>query len=212
MHVSLRILMASSAMFLAGSLNGALAAFNKAKDWPCIQREVPKISPGMVWSGSAIDPEDKSWSSDSAVAAKVAKVSSRREKVEDVIALIDQYASELKEDRAHVLTALFTGVLQNLNAERRQVMAGIKRFARRQSALADMIKKHSVEHEELSGKASLTEEERRRLTELQEQLAWDIRIHDERERSLRYVCETPVLIEQRLFKIGRHISQLLAQN
>jgi len=33
----------------------------------------------------------------------------------------------------------------------------------------------------------------------------DTRIYDEREQSLTFVCEQPVLLEQRLFKIGREI-------
>jgi len=48
--------------------------------------------------------------------------------------------------------------------------------------------------------------------ELNEQIDWDTRIYEEREQSLRYVCETPVLLEQRLFQIGRHVSQLVSQN
>jgi len=46
---------------------------------------------------------------------------------------------------------------------------------------------------------------------LSEQLNWDTRVYDEREQSLRYVCETPVLLEQRLFALGRHIAEHLAQ-
>ena len=37
---------------------------------------------------------------------------------------------------------------------------------------------------------------------------WDERIHTDRQRSLTYVCETPVLLEKRLYAIA----QLLQQN
>ena len=40
---------------------------------------------------------------------------------------------------------------------------------------------------------------------LEEQQLWDTRIYDEREQSLVFVCEQPVLLEQRLFRIGREI-------
>jgi hypothetical protein len=196
---------------LAGTADVADAARGQG-DWPCIQREVPEISAGVVWSGGAIDAEDQSWSSDEKIAPKVAEVSSRRKTVEEAIAAIDQFAATLAEDRNRLLTGLFVGVLQNVNAERRKIMGGIKRYARKQAALANRIKERSIQRAELSRKDSPTEEEKRKLAELDEQITWDTRIYDDREQSLRYVCETPVLMEQRLFQIGRHISQMVSQN
>ncbi len=166
----------------------------------------------MVWTGSPIDMTDKSWSSDAEVAVKVAEITSRRHTVEDAIAIIDGFAAVLTQDRAGRLTALFKGVLQRVNAERAQIMAGIKRYARKQAALADTIKAHAAEQTAIQVKAPVSEEDKRRLADLDEQLAWDIRIYEEREQSLRYVCEMPVLLEQRIFQIGRHVSQLVAQN
>ena len=181
-------------------------------DWPCVQREVPQISTGMVWTGGAIDADDQSWSSEPRVAPKVLDVTSRRKTTEEALAVIDEFASGLKEDRPRLLTALFTGTYQRLNAERAHIMAGIKRYARKQAALAELIKDRSTQRAELSRKASPTDEDRRKLAELQEQITWDTRIYDERDHSLRYVCDVPVQLEQRLFQIGRHISQLVSQN
>jgi hypothetical protein len=198
-------------LVLAGASNSADAARGQG-DWPCVQREVPEISAGVVWSGGDIDPEDRSWSTDEKIAPKVAEVSSRRKTVEEAIASIDQFAASLTEDRNRLLTGLFVGVLQNVNAERRKIMGGIKRYARKQAALANRIKERSIQRAELGRKDSPSEDEKRRLAELDEQITWDTRIYDDREQSLRYVCETPVLMEQRLFQIGRHISQLVSQN
>jgi hypothetical protein len=195
----------------AGTADIAGAARGQG-DWPCVQREVPEISAGVVWSGGAIDPEDRSWSTDEKIAPKVAEVSSRRKTVEEAIAAIDQFAASLTEDRNRLLTGLFIGVLQNVNAERTKVMGGIKRYARKQAALANRIKERSIQRAELSRKDVPSEDEKRKLADLDEQITWDTRIYDDREQSLRYVCETPVLMEQRLFQIGRHISQLVSQN
>jgi hypothetical protein len=181
-------------------------------DWPCIQREVPQVSPGMVWSGGPLDAEDQSWSSEPRVAPMVLEVTSRRKTPDEAIAAIDAFAASLKEDRASLLTALFAGTFQRVNAERSQIMAGIRRYARKQAGLAELIKQRSLQRAELSHKSSRTEEEQRKLAELTEQIEWDTRIYEERDQSLRYVCETPVLLEQRLFQIGRHISQLVTQN
>ena len=37
-------------------------------------------------------------------------------------------------------------------------------------------------------------------------LDWDQRIFTERQQSLTYVCETPVILEQRLFALGRALA------
>lgn len=191
---------------------GSARAAAAQSDWPCIQREIPQISPGMVWSGGTIDAEDKGWLSDPRVAPKVLEVVSRRKTPEQAIAVIDEFAAGLKEDRTSLLTSLFAGTFQRINAERAQIIAGIKRYATKQTALAQRIKEQSIQRADLSHKKPLTEEEQRKLSELNEQIGWDTRIYDERAQSLRYVCETPVLLEQRLFQIGRHISELVSQN
>ena len=36
---------------------------------------------------------------------------------------------------------------------------------------------------------------------------WDTRIFEDRRRTISFVCEVPVLIEQRLFALGRTIQQ-----
>jgi hypothetical protein len=210
-HWHLSLAAALVLLLLAAAASDAAAARDQS-DWPCVQREVPQISAGMVWTGGAIDANDQSWSSNEKVAPKVAEVTSRRKTVEEAIGSIDQFAAGLKEDRGPVLTALFTGVLQTINNERRKIMAGIKRYARKQSAVADRIKQRSIERAALSQKESPTEEDKRRLAALDEQLAWDTRVYDERRQSLSYVCETPVLLEQRLFQIGRHVSELVGKN
>jgi hypothetical protein len=200
------------AIVAALGLSSAARGAGAQNDWPCIQREVPQISAGMVWSGGPLDAEDKSWSSEPRVAPKVLDVTSRRKTPEEAIAAIDEFAASLKEDRASLLTALFAGTFQRINAERSQIMAGIRRYARKQGALAELIKQRSAQRAELNQKPSRTDEEQRKLAELNEQIEWDTRIYEEREQSLRYVCEAPVLMEQRLFQIGRHISQLVSQN
>jgi hypothetical protein len=194
---------------LAAAVPDMALAARAQSEWPCVQREVPQISPGTVWSGGPLDADDQSWSTDEKIAPKVAEVSSRRKTTEEAIAAIDAFAADLKEDRAKVLTSLFAGVLQNVNSERRRIMAGIKRYARKQAALADRIRDRTKTRAELDLNASPSEDDKRKLAELDEQISWDTRIYDEREQSLRYVCEVPVLMEQRLFQIGRHVSQMI---
>lgn len=199
------------ALVLAGMPRSAEAASGSSPDWPCIQREVPEISAGMVWPGDPVDAEDTSWTQDQDVANVVQRLTSRRNSIEDALKIVDDFAAGLKENRVQKLRAAFVGTLQRINAERRQIMGGIKRYARRQAALADQIKTKSLEEASLSRQSPLTDENRRRIGELREEIEWDTRIYEERERSLTYVCETPVLLEQRLFQIGRHVAELIGK-
>ena len=205
------ILLIASAFLLAGAPCNAEAAFGSSPDWPCIQREVPEISAGMVWPGDPLDADDKSWMKNQDVANIVQKLTSRRSSVEEALKIVDEFAASLKENRVQVLRAVFIGTLQRINAERRQIMGGIKRYARRQAALADQIKAKSLKEASLSRHSPLTDENKQRLSQLGEEIAWDTRIYEEREQSLTYVCEAPVLLEQRLFQIGRHISELIGK-
>ena len=209
MRISRLMVTAIPAMFLAGTLDRSEAASSASKDWPCIQREVPQISAGMVWTGDPVDANDKSWTKKQSVANVVQKLVSRRSSVEDALKITDAFAASLKESRREDLQAVFVGALQRINAERQQIMGGIKRYARRQAALADQIKAKSQEEAELTRKTAKTEAEKQRLSQLSEEILWDTRVYEEREQSLTYVCETPVLLEQRLFQIGRHISELI---
>ena len=48
-----------------------------------------------------------------------------------------------------------------------------------------------------------------KVDELISRVEWDTRIFDERNKTIGYVCEVPVLIEQRLFALARAIQQSL---
>jgi hypothetical protein len=43
------------------------------------------------------------------------------------------------------------------------------------------------------------------LAAAEDRYNWDVRVFSERQQSLPLACEVPVLIEQRLFALGREI-------
>ena len=49
-----------------------------------------------------------------------------------------------------------------------------------------------------------------RVDALEEQLDWDQIIYTDRQRSIQYICETPVLLERRLFGIAQMLQQVVA--
>ncbi len=49
-----------------------------------------------------------------------------------------------------------------------------------------------------------------RVDAIEEQLAWDERIYSDRQRSIIYLCETPTLLERRLYGIAQMLQQAAA--
>jgi hypothetical protein len=85
-------------------------------------------------------------------------------------------------------------------------MAGIEKFARQQIALSERIKEAAAQSNDLQNKTDASQQDIARAGQLDEQLLWDTRVFDEREQSLTYVCEVPVLLEQRLFALTRQLA------
>lgn len=177
-------------------------------DWPCVQRKVPEISAGMMWAGPPVDALQTSWRDDDEVAALAPRIAARRmpmEQAEDEIAAFAEAAGDDKERR---LTLLFAALLDLINRERNEIVAGLDRVGRRQAALSERIHAAAHELQELRGREP-SEQRDTRIAELEQQLAWDTRIYDERRLTVSYVCESPVLLEQRLFALARAIQSQL---
>lgn len=183
----------------------ATAAGEVDETWPCEQAKVPTISAGAIWAGPAIDETDESWRKSPALAGLVETLSQRRLAIDKAQAKIDGFAGSLGADRGRQLSLLFVGLLQTINTERSAIIAGIERYAEKQRMLADKIMKKEADLSVLHRKSSLDAAEKSHMDELEKQLTWDTRVFEEREHSLTYVCEAPVLLEQRLFQLSRQI-------
>ena len=101
-------------------------------DWPCVQRKVPTISAGAVWSGP--DPAGAGdCGKDFEAAALAQKLASRRTSPEEADQLVEAFA-KATQDKAQRLTRVFAGVLELINTERDRVLHGIERYARASAA------------------------------------------------------------------------------
>lgn len=202
-------ILAGGICWLAVSHTPTLGAASRDPDWPCIQRKVPHISAGMMWAGPPVDEQDRSWEKSEELSALVHKLASRRLPVEKAEAMIADFAKQQGDQKNRQLTLLFTGLLQTINEERNDIIRGIARYAHQQAARAERIKKEREELAALYAEKSPSDEVRQKRNQLEEKLNWDTRIFDEREQSLTYVCESPKLLEQRLFALARAIQQHL---
>ncbi len=107
--------------------------------------------------------------------------------------------------REEALKQLFAGVLASANSERSLVMAGIERFQQRQRGRAHEIERQGAEIHQLKERAAQDDGARNQLKVAEDKYNWDVRVFTERQQSLPLACEVPVLIEQRLFELGREI-------
>lgn len=197
------VALAAATLLAAAALPASAQDFKADPNWPCVQRKVPSISSGMVWAGPPVEEVGDSWKDDPAIAKLAAKIASRRTPIEDAEKAVAQFAEKAGADKERKLTMLFAGALDIINHDRGSIIAGIERYAKRQKALADKIESQSAQLAALPAEAASEQDSKR--ADLQEMQNWDIRIFEEREHSLTYVCEQPVLLEKRAFSLGRDI-------
>jgi hypothetical protein len=99
---------------------------------------------------------------------------------------------------------LFSGLFDTLNAERSSVMNGLERVMRKQREAVDKVRSDTIA---LQAMQSAANPDQSKVDELSNQLLWETRIFEDRRRVVKYVCEVPTTIDQRLFALGRVIQQ-----
>jgi hypothetical protein len=174
-------------------------------DWPCRQILVGRLSVAAVWAGPSI--EGIAWRNEEPIADIVAKLAARRTPIEDAERTIEDFARSQGAGKTKKLIAVFAGLFETLNDERTQVIEGLLRFGAKQKELADKIRAENALAREGPGKKPDTSEQNAKT--VAQDLEWDLRVFDERYQSLTYVCETPTLIEQRLFALAKVIQRNL---
>lgn len=192
------------------SSTGQAAAYSEDKNWPCIQGKVIKLSAGQMWRGNPVDEKDLSWQQNQDVRELVKKILPRRVKLKETEKIIEEFAAKHNGNRKKQLEQSFLGLLSETNKIRQEIIAGIGKFSSRQKSLSKRIIENRNKINEFEKKdtdGTLTKEEDKEFAKLEQQQEWDIRIRDEREKSLEYVCESPVLLEQRLFALSQQLKK-----
>ena len=174
------------------------------RNWPCRQILVGRVSLAAVWSGPSI--EGVAWRDDKAVADIVTRLAARRIPLEDAEHAIEDFAQSQGAEKTKKLVAVFAGLFETLNDERTQVIEGLLRFGAKQKELAEKIRAENALPREGPGKPR-PDKGKQDAETVARDLEWDLRVFDERRQSLTYVCETPALIEQRLFALARVIQR-----
>jgi hypothetical protein len=183
----------------------ALAADEANPDWPCTQRKVAALTSAQIWDGPSVDGLTQ-WRGNEEIEKLVPVLASRRVSIEAAAAAIARFAeAQPQGQRDEALKLLFAALLGAMNDDRAIVMRGIERFQRRQRARAAEIERQGAVIRELKARAASDGQARAALAEAEEKYKWDVRVFSERQESIPIACEVPVLIEQRLFDLGREI-------
>lgn len=203
MHSVPRFLMV--ACLAAVSTSSALSAQGDDPDWPCIQRKVPELSIGQIWTGPDLLPQAKDWSQDEGVSKLVDDLAARRLPLAEAKEKINAYRDTLPTDQRLLhIAMLIQGLFDKMNGERSHVISGIARYAHRQRDLAASLRR---EGSALDAMRVRSDADQNHVTLRSEQLLLQTRIFQERVQSLTYVCEVPTLIEQRLYALVRMLAE-----
>jgi hypothetical protein len=205
-EAALRLIALAVTLEAASAVAAEPKSDSSERNWPCHQILVGRVSLAAVWSGPSI--EGLAWRNDQAVADIVARLAARRTPLEDAERAVEDFARSQGASKTKKLVAVFAGLFETLNDERTQVIDGLLRFGARQKELAGRIRAENALPREGSGKESPHASKQDAETVARD-LEWDLRVFDERQQSLTFVCETPALIEQRLFALARVIQRSL---
>lgn len=166
-------------------------------DWPCVQPRQSHLSLGQVWTGP---PPPEGAAETPEIAALAERVVQRRMPIEEATAAIDAFA---QGKDAETLALLMQAIFHRIDMQRTAILGGISRYGHRQVALAARVEARRARMAELE---AANPPDFDAIDAEEEALDWDMRVFSDRQQSLTYVCETPVILEQRLFALGRALA------
>jgi hypothetical protein len=189
---------------VAGSPELCFAADPRYPDWPCAQAKVPDLSLAAVWAGPPLDDVADKWKNDAKVSALLPRLAARRTPLDEAQKAITEFLAGSTAEKIEMGKLLFAGLFDRLNAQRSSVMSGLERVTRKQRQAADKIRTDTLALQALQ---DASPPDQAKIEELGNQLVWETRIFEDRQRVIKFVCEVPTAIDQRLFALGRMIQQ-----
>ena len=207
MHVAARAVFAIAVVTLLTPKAVAQGRGKADQDWPCQQIKTPTFSLASIWAGPPLDLESQSWRNESDVVDLELKMAQRRVPVADVEAAIVDFKAKAGPGADPKLLRAFAAAFTDLSQQRSQIVNGLDRIGRKQKTLADRIR---AENEAVQNASDQNHDGQAQPgADNQERLLWDLRVFDDRRQTVTYVCETPMLIEQRIGEIARAVQKAL---
>jgi len=188
------------------ALLSPLRADPRYPDWPCTQPKVPELSAAAMWSGPSIADVGNGWRDDGKVRELVEVIATRRTPLDTAQKAIADFMTGSPAEKERKAKLVFAGIFDTLGDQRREVMEGLERVSRKETDLAEKIKSDVANLRELQDK---TDADQTEIKDLASQIEWSTRVFEDRRKTIRYVCEVPTTIEQRVFALARSIQQNL---
>jgi len=171
-----------------------------------MQPKVPELSAPAMWSGPSIADVGSSWQDDNKIRELVEMIAARRTPLDTAQKAIADFMAGSPAEKERKAKLVFAGVFDTLGDQRREVMEGLERVSRKETDLAEKIKSDVANLRELQDKPDADQSE---VKNLASEIEWSTRVFEDRRKTIRYVCEVPSTIEQRVFALARSIQQNL---
>jgi hypothetical protein len=190
---------AALGMALAGPVH---AADFSDPTWPCIQRKVENLSIGLMWP-EEIPEADLSPEQALAVRELADRLALRRVTLEEAEEAVMAFRDTHGADPA-LMGQVFAQVFKSLSTRRSRIINGIGDFSLGQIALSERI---DAARTEMDAQMAKDDPDFDRVDSLEEQVDWDQRIFNDRQKTITYLCETPTLLDKRLYAIAQILTQ-----
>jgi hypothetical protein len=190
----------------SAALLSPLRADPRYPDWPCVQPKVQELSAAAMWSGPSIADVGNNWQDDGKVRELVEMIAARRTPLDTAQKAIADFMTGGPAEKERKAKQVFAGVFDTLGDQRREVMEGLERVSRKEMDLAEKIKSDVANLRELQDKPDADQSQ---IKNLASEIEWSTRVFEDRRKTIRYVCEVPATIEQRVFALARSIQQNL---
>lgn len=133
-------------------------------------------------------------------------IAPRRLPIEQAQEKVRAFAAMTGNQKQSKLLMALDGLFSVLDVERSSVIAGLDRFGARQQELATSLRE---EYQRLRVMQSDPTSAASDVNQLTQRVTWETQVFQDRRQSLRYACEVPGKIEQRLFTLARTIQDAL---
>ena len=176
-------------------------------DWPCVQRLIPELAWGTLWTGPSLDELEQEWWEDEEIARVARFAISRSTPEEQALARVSEFVESVDPSDACAeqrLTQLFAGLYELTNRERRRTIDRIRGASRAQMARLDTIS-GMVDELETQRSHADTAADQAEADRLAEALFWEQRTFQHRQQALPALCEQPYLLEEQLSRMVRVI-------
>ncbi len=174
-------------------------------DWPCVQRLIPELAWGTLWTGPSLDALERRWWEDEEVGRVVRFATARNTPSDQALARVRDFVEVVDDDEAEArLTLLFAGLFELTDRQRGRAIDAVRQASRAQVARLDTISAMVDELEALRAEEEASPEA---IEQLSDALFWEQRTFQMRQQTLPAMCEQPYLLEETLSRMVRLIME-----